>query len=256
LRSLANDAEPGKSKADSHVLVVGGIGDSVRDVAESYGFRNVHTPLDVLAWNPSIWPFHQLSDDELESTRSTDFSRICIDSIFVFHDPRNWALDIQVMTDVIRSHPNGLGSYKRSAPNRGVDLYFSNPDLLWRAHYQVPRFGQGAFREAFQAVFRAATGAEYPYTQYGKPSRLTYDYGMSMLRAQFGDQAGSPPKIFMVGDNPESDIAGANGAGWYSLLVETGVYDPNSGPPAHTPTAIVKDVEEAVYRAIDIASLE
>jgi len=254
LRSLANDAEPGKSKADSHVLVVGGVGDSVRDVAESYGFRNVHTPLDVLAWNPSIWPFHQLSDSELDSTRNTDFSSICVDSIFVFHDPRNWALDIQVMTDVIRSYPNSLGLYNHSVSVHGVDLHFTNPDLLWRAHYQVPRFGQGAFRQAFQAVFRAATGAEYPYMQYGKPSRLTYDYGASMLKAQYLSQTTHPPKIFMVGDNPESDIAGANGAGWHSVLVETGVYDPNLGPPTHTPTAIVRDVEEAVYRAIEIAN--
>lgn len=37
---------------------------------------------------------------------------------------------------------------------KGVKLYFSNPDLLWKARYNVPRFGQGAFKEAFQAVFK------------------------------------------------------------------------------------------------------
>ena len=50
-----------------HVLVLGGIGDDVRLTAErsayipnlmfplimySYGFENVHTPLDIHAWNP------------------------------------------------------------------------------------------------------------------------------------------------------------------------------------------------------------
>lgn len=71
------------------------------------------------------------------------------------------------MSDILRSHPNGLGS---SYPARdlttdkdeqtgknGVELYFCNPDLLWKAHYQVPRFGQGAFKEAFQAVFKVNT---------------------------------------------------------------------------------------------------
>lgn len=79
---------------------------------------------------------------------------------------------------------------------------------------------------------------------------------------------------FMVGDNPESglpaleifvhshsnsislvlDIAGANAAGWNSLLVETGVYDAESGlPPAHKPTKIVPDVEAAVKRGIELA---
>lgn len=30
--------------------------------------------------------------------------------------------------------------------------------------------------------------------------------------------------IYMVGDNPESDIAGANACGWNSILLRTGVF--------------------------------
>ena len=48
-----------------------------------------------------------------------------------------------------------------------------------------------------------------------------------------------------------TDIAGANGAGWNSVLVKTGVYDPEQGPPAHTPTRITNDVLEAVEWAIE-----
>jgi ribonucleotide monophosphatase NagD (HAD superfamily) len=48
-------------------------------------------------------------------------------------------------------------------------------------------------------------------------------------------------------DNPESDIAGANAAGWSSVLVHTGVYDPKRGvPPPHIPTYQAPDVFEAV----------
>lgn len=164
-----------------------------------------------------IWPFHRLTTEERESTREKDFSNIAFSSIFVFHDPRNWALDIQIMSDVIRSYPHGLGaSYpaRNLAVNldskitkNGVELFFCNPDLLWKAQYQVPRFGQGAFKEAFQAVFKvfianqshagryglvygfissqAATSSTYPYTQFGKPHKLTYDYGAKMLSAQY-----------------------------------------------------------------------
>ena len=46
------------------------------------------------------------------------------------------------------------------------------------------------------------------------------------------------------------DIAGANAAGWDSVLVETGVYDPARGAPAHAPTHIAPDVEAAVRWAI------
>ena len=46
------------------------------------------------------------------------------------------------------------------------------------------------------------------------------------------------------------DIAGANAAGWSSVLVRTGVYDPSAGPPKHQPTCEAEDVEEAVQWAI------
>jgi len=47
-----------------------------------------------------------------------------------------------------------------------------------------------------------------------------------------------------------ADIAGANAAGWSSVLVRTGVYDPVDGPPAHNPTHEAENVEAAVQWAI------
>jgi hypothetical protein len=46
------------------------------------------------------------------------------------------------------------------------------------------------------------------------------------------------------------DIAGANGANWHSVLVETGVYDPSQGRPSHRPTHYADNVEEAVKWAL------
>lgn len=37
-----------------------------------------------------------------------------------------------------------------------VDVYFSNPDLLWANAFHLPRFGQGAFSVALEAVYREA----------------------------------------------------------------------------------------------------
>ena len=57
------------------------------------------------------------------------------------------------MIDVILSR----GIIDRSRPVDGarpVELIFCNPDLLWRSEFPRPRMGQGAFREAFQAVFK------------------------------------------------------------------------------------------------------
>ncbi|KAF8342349.1 HAD-like domain-containing protein [Cantharellus anzutake] len=255
---VGNDSGPDNLR-DEQILVLGGVLDELRHVAKNYGFRNVYTTQDILAWNPDIWPFHTLTQPELNHTVRHDFSTAPITSIFVMHDPRNWALDIQILTDVLLSHPHPLGScpprYKWG--QKGAKLFFCNPDLLWKGGFDMPRYGQGAFRAAFQATFKAATGSEYPYVGFGKPNKITFDYGKSMLRKQWEDSGwqlddknARLPKVFMVGDNPESDIAGANAAGWCSLLVKTGVYDSDGAPPKHTPTAIVNDVEEAVQWAV------
>ena len=44
---------------------------------------------------------------------------------------------------------------------------------------------------------------------------------------------------------------GANGYGWASALVRTGVFRDVEGPPAHQPTIIVDDVEGAVLHALE-----
>ncbi|CAL1708220.1 unnamed protein product [Somion occarium] len=257
--------------ADEPVLVLGGVNDTIRKVAEGYGFKRAYTTLDVLAWNPAVWPFHTLSESERASTKvlkrcsdlphhspQVDFSKTPIRAILVFHDPRNWALDVQVIYDVIMSrgiigapyiHPNEYASSPK------IDLVFCNPDLVWRSDFARPRLGQGAFREAFQAVFKSFTGTTYPYIQYGKPTKATYDFATQVLTDRLAEIQGGPvheaPSVYMVGDNPESDIVGANAAGWNSILVRTGVYDPEAGPPKHKPTMEVEDVEEAVKWAID-----
>lgn len=46
-----------------------------------------------------------------------------------------------------------------------------------------------------------------------------------------------------------ADIAGANGHGWKSILVKTGVYQ--TGEPQHRPSYIAENVEEAVEWAIE-----
>ncbi|ETW80231.1 hypothetical protein HETIRDRAFT_65267, partial [Heterobasidion irregulare TC 32-1] len=248
-----------QTSVDESVLVLGGNGNTVRNVAESYGYKHVYTTLDVKAWNPHIWPFHDLTPEELASTKAIDFSKTPITSILVFHDPRNWALDVQIATDVILS--GGLiGApyvlpHKRPTSHKPVELVFCNPDLQWRAEFERPRLGQGAFRVAFQAVYKELAGSEYPYIQYGKPTEATYMFAETVMRDRLAELSGRRiqhmPNMYMIGDNPESDIAGANAAGWSSVLVRTGVYDALHGPPTHAPTHIADDVEGAVKWALE-----
>ena len=62
------------------------------------------------------------------------------------------------------------------------------------------------------------------------------------------------PRLAWLKEIVTLDIAGANLAQWNSVLVHTGVYDPqhrSSLPGSKTPTFEAKDVEEAVRLVIN-----
>ncbi|KUJ13723.1 HAD-superfamily hydrolase [Mollisia scopiformis] len=282
---------------DKTILVTGGDGDQCRRVAERsvpqdlvdlrrYGFKNVIIPGDILMANPTVWPFSQVFTDYYQKIhkplpRPVDFAdpakSLKIDAIFVFSDPRDWALDSQIILDLLLSKDGILGTYSdkngdASLPNDGWQqdgqpkLYFSNPDLFWAASYHMPRLGQGGFQASLQGVWDATTsGADLKRTVIGKPYPETYSYAESVLnnhRTQLlsgngatKKQFGKLQRVFMVGDNPESDIRGANdfksplGIEWTSCLVETGVFRRGT-KPKYAPGVIVDDVLEAVTWAL------
>ncbi|KAG8764973.1 hypothetical protein FRC15_007298 [Serendipita sp. 397] len=85
------------------ILVLGGIGDTCRRIAQDYGFRDVLIPADVFCWNKDIWPLHTPTQEEQQiARRDFDFSEKPIAAAFVFHDPRNWAPDVQILLDIVR----------------------------------------------------------------------------------------------------------------------------------------------------------
>ncbi|KAI2619581.1 putative HAD superfamily hydrolase [Hypoxylon sp. NC1633] len=295
------DGEAGQGLRDKNILVTGSDAARCREIAERYGFRHVITPADILAAYPDIWPFDPLLAELYAATARPlpDHDHAPhhppkIDAVFVFNDPRDWALDIQLITDLLLSRNGVLGTYsprngKGGAGAAGTDnhgwqrdgqppLYFSNPDLLWSAAYAQPRLGQGAFQAALAGVWAEITGgaAALERTTIGKPSARTYAYAERALDAhraralalgneQLGKERVGKEKaeleplraVYMVGDNPASDIRGANeyaspaGTPWTSVLVRTGVWNPErGGDPAFRPAAIVDDVQGAVEWAL------
>lgn len=63
---------------------------------------------------------------------------------------------MQILCDVIQSggiigNPYVPPSQQISNP---IEVVFCNPDLLWQSDFPRPRLGQGAFKEAFQAVYK------------------------------------------------------------------------------------------------------
>jgi HAD superfamily hydrolase (TIGR01456 family) len=238
-------------------------------------FKTVVTPADILTAYPDVWPFsHQFLSYYSDFARplpapidpSSPSTSLRIDAVFVYNDPRDWGLDAQILKDVLLSERGVLGTLSpkngdTSLPNNGYQqdgqppIYFSNPDLLWAAKYHLPRLGQGGFREALEGIWAAVTGGpakgvELQKTIMGKPYQPTYEFAEKRLISHREDITDSSTKlgplkrVYMVGDNPASDIAGGNnykssyGTDWASILVQTGVYVEGT-TPAHQPRKIV-----------------
>ncbi|KAL8913565.1 MAG: hypothetical protein Q9171_001649 [Xanthocarpia ochracea] len=263
---------------DKTILVCGGDGDSCRRVAESYGFTSVITPADIITSMPTLWPFSSPQSytaharpllHPIYNPSSTSANHLTISSIFVFNDPRDWALDTQLIIDVLLSQDGVLGTTRsRSLPTHeyrapSVPLYFSNPDVHWASQYHLPRLGQGGFKAAFMGVWNEThRGIPLEEKTIGKPSQETFEFAEKRLRKhRLGllgkpkGEAGGLRKVYMVGDNPLSDIQGGNdylspaGSVWDTILVRSGVYNDSERPP-HRPKVTVDGVWDAVEWAL------
>ncbi|KAF3915027.1 hypothetical protein ABW21_db0200960 [Orbilia brochopaga] len=237
----------------STVLVVGGEGEKCRIVAENYGFRDVVTPGDLIKWKPSVCPFRKLTEDEYKNSRERDFTNVNIEAIFVFADSRDWAADAQIILELLMSENGIMGTVSKTS-QEGPPIYFAHNDVVWSTSYDLTRYGMGALRIMIEALYKESTGKTIDVTSYGKPSKATFDYATRVLRQwrkDLFDDSSPPRTVYFVGDTPESDIRGSNEydehseSDWYSILVETGVYEPGT-EPRYKPRKTVKNVLEAV----------
>jgi len=162
-----------------------------------------------------------------------------------FKVPQNWYQALQVCCDILMSN----GTPGQLVEEQVIPLYYSNTDLLWSSGFVSPRFGQGAFKVSLEALYHQLTNKYPKYTQFGKPTKITYQYAEKILNNQIKSLGYHHiSKFYAFGDNPEADIKGAHGYGWDSYLVKTGVFKGKDHPLA---TYVVHDVEEAVNRILD-----
>ncbi|CAM1506284.1 Fc.00g059250.m01.CDS01 [Cosmosporella sp. VM-42] len=286
-------------KNEGTILITGSHPEQARQIALDYGFKRVVTPGDILAACPDVFPFEHQKDGvhgkhvplpdgkrvflDDPYTENLPKDALKIDQIFIWNDPRDWSVDTQIIHDLLISHKGYLGtvSHKngdKSLPNNGWQqdgqpgVWISNMDLVWKTNYPVNRFGTGAFMEALKGLWSTVTGGkQLRYDALGKPSNHTYKYAHDRLLQYYHDMActrGDPhnfvkchplKRVYMIGDNPESDIRGANdfnaedGTEWIPILVRTGVWRQTATEkePRYKPAVIVDDVVDAVVWALN-----
>ena len=166
------------------VLVCGGEDYKVRDVAESYGFKNVVHPKDILAWDPTVSPWRSFSEADRANAKPRDFSKMKFDAILVFADSRDYATDMQIIMDLLLAEDGKLLTRAKDPVASRIPIYFSQGDLVFPTdHKGPPRLTQGAFRISIEAQYKALTGVDLERVVYGKPERATYTYADEVLKA-------------------------------------------------------------------------
>jgi len=234
-------------------------------VAAHYGFDFKNgwaiTPMQLAAGTPHIYPPAYGKDVGfgLPRINVNEEGAPPIEAVMIFHDPIDWSLELQVLTDVIAGgYP--LGNATTAKPwKQAVEVFASNPDFIWQAGYGVPRYGQGAFSECLRALWQRLSGSPLEITEFGKPMPSQFQLAQELMADQLkpGEEL---QRIYMMGDNPAADIRGANDADkqWRSVLVCTGVYRGGpEGNDCHDPAwRVEKNLQEAVESLLKASEQE
>ena len=133
-------------------------------------------------------------------------------------------------------------------------MYVTSNDLFYADNWPEPRLGSRAWTIAFEAIFQEVHGYAPTYTKFGKPESIAYDFAEKMIGDQCLKEGIEISNYYMIGDNPLSDIEGANRRGkenlqksgtnnWRSILVKTGVW--KEGADTNNADYVVDDMKAA-----------
>ena len=111
-----------------------------------------------------------------------------------------------------------------------------------------------------QETFKAVYGYELEIEMIGKPYSFIFDFVENQLKEKALESKIEISQFYMIGDNPQTDIAGANNKGWTSILVKTGIFDPEAptstdgNDSTHQADYVVKDFNEAINLVYSLES--
>ncbi|XP_070558672.1 haloacid dehalogenase-like hydrolase domain-containing 5 [Ptychodera flava] len=193
---------------DKHILVCGQ--GPIKDIAKFLGFKNI-TTVDEFR---ECFPLLDMVDHKRRKSAPCAFEAFFpkIEAIVLLGEPVRWETSLQLILDCLLT--TGQPSTSPSiVPYPHLPVLACNMDLLWMAEAPMPRLGHGSFLLCLEALYQKITGQKMKYTVLtGKPSEITYHHA-EHLTAQLANsmELDSPLRtLYVIGDNPMTDIYGAN----------------------------------------------
>jgi HAD superfamily hydrolase (TIGR01456 family) len=245
---------------DSRILLIGG--EACMHVARHYGFHKAVSSFDLHNEDPGVYPLMRCSGSTPDTVAPLHLSAD-IQAAFIFGESINWGLDSQILSDLLVTYSGtgtgtGTGGHQSQFP-----IFACNADIVYSTTHQLPRYTQGAFVHAFTSLHQLYTNTTTPVKVdfCGKPFPVQYEFAEKMLletsrRLQQGEGEGGGVlrRFYGVGDNPKSDIRGANSAGdaWKSVLVRTGIFTGSGNDSTDVADYVEDDILGAVNRILHV----
>uniref|UniRef100_M4BKC7 Uncharacterized protein n=1 Tax=Hyaloperonospora arabidopsidis (strain Emoy2) TaxID=559515 RepID=M4BKC7_HYAAE len=241
------------------VLAVGKDCREMRHVMQDYGFQHVITVDQLHRHFPLMYPDVAVLEP-LEANGRFDMQPFA--AVFVLIDPIYWGRELQIVMDVLCS-PDGFlrhqppivgttkaidggsrGGNKVHGERQHIPLYSACSDFQYVGDFHLPRYGAGAFHAVLEDLFTRTTGHKLEKTLFGKPQRTSFEFAETLIDSQHDHVE----RIYMIGDNPKTDIHGANEAGgrWKSVLTLTGMHAGPENDDEHPAYEVVDDVVQAL----------
>lgn len=135
-----------------------------------------------------------------------------IEAVLLMGEPKEWESAMQIVVDVLVTQGK-LDCEPETQPKVQLPVVACNMDLRFMERCHMPRFGHGAFLVCLEALYKKVTGIGLHYTALlGKPSEVTYRFAEHVLSREAIRLGFKNPlkTMYLIGDNPMSDIVGSN----------------------------------------------
>ncbi|EFP11656.1 hypothetical protein CRE_30281 [Caenorhabditis remanei] len=201
---------------DKQVLVVGQ--KNATSIAKGIGFKKVTTIDHLRKWFPHLdcTDFSRKHVDPKETEAARKRFRP-IEAIVMLGEPLKWETSLQLMLDCVLTYgrmdtmvfPLIAGGLR---PDH-IPIVACNVDLVWMADVasQLPRIGHGVFIHVLDTLYEKLTGQHLKFTAtLGKPTEVSYLHAAHRIqRLAKAMKLGDVKYLYVIGDNPMSDVLGA-----------------------------------------------
>lgn len=194
---------------DKNCLVIGQ--GKIIEISTELGLKKLVTVDDVAKARPLL----DVVDHEKRKQIDPNFVNQefkAIEAILLMGEPKHWESALQIIVDLLVTHgqPDRQPNIQ---PRKHLPVIACNMDLRFMERSHMPRFGHGAFLVCLEALYKKVTGTSLQYTALmGKPSEITYRFAEHVLAREALKLGYTEPlrTMYLIGDNPMSDIVGSN----------------------------------------------